>query len=113
MGRGVVKVAGDLYGLGDRGRRGLRRDKLRDLLVSGLLVGAGVGWRRRSLGSGGRLVDCAGVNDGGGLLRLLCVGGDLLRWLRLLALVIGDGLRCLGLPDLERRGLELLRRGIV
>ena len=113
MGRGVVKVAGDLYGLGDLGRSGLRRDRLRDRLGSGLRVGAGVGWRRRSLGSGGRLVGCIGVGNGGGLLCLRCGGGDRLRWLRLLALVIGDGLRCLGLQDLERRGLEWLRRVIV
>ena len=113
MGRGVVKVAGDLYGLGDLGQSGRRRDKLRDLLGSGLRVGAGEEWRRRSLGSGGRLVGCIGVDDGGGLLCLLCVGGDRLRWLRLRALVIGDGLRCLGLQDLERRGLEWLRRVIV
>ena len=40
------------------------------------------------------------------------VRGDLLKVL-LLALGSGDRLRSLGLRDLERRGLEWLRRGIV
>ena len=42
------------------------------------------------------MVDCIIVDDGGGLLCRRCVGGDLLRWLRLLALGIGDGLAVSG-----------------
>ena len=108
----MVKVVGDLYGLGECGRVGHLRDRLRDCRWSCREAGAGVGWRRRCLGNGGRVEGCGGGGGGGGRLFRRFVRGDLLRVLRL-ALGSGDGLRSLGRRDLERRGLEWLRRGIV
>ena len=105
-------MVGDLYGLGECGRVGCIRDRLRDRRWSGREAGAGVGWRRRRLGNGGRVEGCVGVGGGDGRLCRRFVRGDLLRVL-LLALGSGDGLRSLGRRDLERRSLEWLRRGIV